>query len=72
MRRRPPSAPPRRIRARFAGSCARCHAEFPRGTEVFWYPVGNAAYPLNRCGCGETAEADWEARLQDEQFEGAM
>lgn len=53
------------LEARYAGSCAQCGAQFPRGTRIFYYPISKSSYcPADTCG--GAASRDFQAAAWDE------
>ena len=53
------------LTCRYPGKCANCDEVIPRGARAFYYPKGRYLY-CKRNGCGDTAEADFNAHAFDE------
>lgn len=56
---------PRWIKARYSGTCAKCHEAFGRGADVFYYPKGKKTYSG---ACADAASRDFAAAVADEDF----
>lgn len=56
---------PRWIRTRFRGTCARCAAPIPAGTDAYWYPLDRTLY-CGKAGCGEAESRQFTAAAEDE------
>ena len=56
---------PRWIRTRYAGTCARCAAPIPAGSEAYWYPLDRILY-CPKAACGEAEWRSFESAAQDE------
>ena len=60
------NADPFPTQARFDSKCA-CGADVKRGDDIFYYPNGRNVKGA-RCGCADTAQRDFEAIRQDDDF----
>ncbi len=56
---------PRWIRARFPGTCARCAAPIPKGSEAYWYPLTRDLY-CDKETCGRREAREFAAAAADE------
>ena len=56
---------PRRLNARFPGTCKKCGKPYKKGDSIFWYPSTKATYSGE---CANEAEADFFAAAEDEDF----
>ncbi len=62
---------PRWITTRYRGSCSRCGAGIPAGTQAFYYPNGKQLYGKTCCDAAQEAAADFNAAVFDEaQYHG--
>lgn len=55
------------LTARYPGACAKCSAPISRGDRAFYYPLTRTMYGA-ACGCGETADRDFDAAAMDEDM----
>lgn len=55
---------PRWLTVRYAGTCAKCEAPVPKGSEAFYYPDSRAIYCPEH---SEAAAADYSTMTQYEE-----
>ncbi len=53
------------LTARYPGPCAKCGTEIKAGEQAFYYPNGKKLFGKT-CGCGDAAQADFDAHAFDE------